>query len=89
MPDLGNLENLDDKRNWTVKVTNYQDFRKIVCACIKRMRPKGTTDADVEELIKEGGGEGMAQAIYSKGKKDFAEGRYVYNDAAAAAMNYS
>ena len=89
MPDLGNLENLDDKRNWTVKVTNYQDFRKIVCACIKRMRPKGTTDAYVEELIKEGGGEGIAQAIYSKGKKDFAEGRYVYNDAAAAAMNYS
>ena len=89
MSDLGNLENLDDKRNWTVKVTNYQDFRKIVCACIKRMRPKGTTDAYVEGLIKEGGGEGIAQAIYSKGKKDFAEGRYVYNDAAAAAMNYS
>ena len=89
MSDLGNLDNLDDKRNWTVKVTNYQDFRKIMCAYIKRLRPKGTTDADVEELIKEGGGEGIAQAMYSKNKKDFAEGRYVYSQAAAAAMNYA
>ena len=89
MSDLGNLDNLSDKRNWTVKVTNYQDFRKIMCAYIKRMRPKGTTDADVEELIKEGGGEGIAQAIYSENKKDFAEGRYVYSQAGAAAMNYS
>lgn len=52
------------------------------------MRPKGTTDADVEELIKKGGGEGIAQAMYSEGKRDFAEGRYVYNDAAAAAMSH-
>ena len=89
MSGLGNLDNIDDERNDSVIVTNYQDFRKIMCACIKRMRPKGTTDAYVEELIKEGGGEGIAQAIYSKGKKDFAEGRYVYNDTAAAAMNYS
>ena len=89
MSDLGNLDNLDDKRNWTVKVTNYQDFRKIMCAYIKSMRPKGTTDADVEELIKEGGGEGIAQAMYSEGKKNFAEGRYVYSKAAAAAMNYA
>ena len=60
-----------------------------MCAYIKRMRPKGTTDADVEELIKEGGGEGIAQAMYSENKKNFAEGRYVYSKAAAAAMNYA
>ncbi|MCH5295375.1 MAG: hypothetical protein J1F14_05690 [Treponema sp.] len=53
------------------------------------MRPKGTTDADVEELIKEGGGEGIAQAMYSENKKNFAEGRYVYSKAGAAAMNYA
>lgn len=87
MSDLGNLDNLDDKRNWTVKVTNYEDFRKIMCAHIKYAYPKAT-DADVEKLIKEGGGEGIAQAIYSENKKDFAEGRYVYSQAGAAAMNY-
>lgn len=86
---LGNFDNLDDEKNDNVVVTDYQDFRKIVCACIKAMRPKGTTDADVEELFKKGGGEGIAQAMYSEGKRDFAEGRYVYNDAAAVAMNYS
>lgn len=89
MSDLGNLDNIDDERNDSVVVTDYQDFRKIMCACIKSMRPKGTTDADVEELIKEGGGEGIAQAMYSENKKDFAEGRYVYSQACAAAMNYS
>ena len=89
MSDLGNLDNIDDERNDSVVVTNYQDFRKIVCACIKAMRPKGTTDADVEELIKKGGGEGIAQAMYSENKKNFAEGRYVYSKAAATAMNYS
>lgn len=89
MADLGNLDNLDDKRNDTVVVTNYKDYRKIVCAFIKRMRPKGTTDADVEKLIIEGGGEGMMQATFFENKKDFAEGRYVYGTAAADAMSYS
>lgn len=83
MSDLGNFDNLSDKKNWTVKVTNYQDFRKIMCAYIKDMRPKGTTDADVEELIDKGGGEGIAQAMYFENKKNFAEGRYVYSKAAA------
>lgn len=89
MSDLGNFVDLDDERRWTVKVTDYKDFRKIMCAFIKRMRPKGTTDTDVEKLIDEGGGEGIAQAMFFENKKDFAEGRYVYSTAAAAAMNYS
>lgn len=89
MSDLGNLDNIDDERNDSVVVTNYQDFRKIMCAYIKAMRPKGTTDADVEKLIDEGGGEGIAQAMFFENKKNFAEGRYVYSKAAAAAMNYS
>lgn len=83
MSDLGNLDNIDDERNDSVVVTNYQDFRKIMCAYIKDMRPKGTTDADVEELIDKGGGEGIAQAMYFENKKNFAEGRYVYSKAAA------
>ena len=87
MSDLGNLDNLDDKRNWTVKVTNYQDFRKIVCAFIKDKNPRLKTDEDIEKYIKEGGGEGIVQAMYSENKKNFAEGRYVYSKAAAAAMN--
>ena len=87
MSDLGNLDNIDDERNDSVVVTNYQDFRKIMCAYIKYAYPK-STDTDVEELIKKGGGEGIAQAIYAKNKKNFAEGRYVYSKTAAAAMNY-
>ena len=86
MSDLGNLDNLDDERNWTVKVTNYQDFHKIVCAFIDK-NPRLKTDDDIEKYIKEGGGEGIVQAMYSENKKDFAEGRYVYSQAAAAAMN--
>lgn len=55
MSYLGNFDNLDDEKNDNVVVTNYEDFRKIVCAFIKRMRPKDTTDSDVEKLIVEGG----------------------------------
>ena len=84
--DLNDLD--DQEKKWKIVVTKYEDFRKIVCAYIKRMRPEGATDADVEELIKKGGGEGIMQAIYSEGTKDFATGLYVCNDAAAAAMNY-
>ena len=87
MSDLGNLDNLSDKKNWTVKVTNYQDFRKIVGAFIRKMNPRLKTDEDIEKYIKEGGGEGIVQAMYFENKKDFAEGRYVYSQAAAAAMN--
>ncbi len=72
MADLGNLNNLDDEKNWTVAVTDYQDFRKIVCAFINRMRPKGTTDEKVEKLIEDGGGETIMQAEFNKNKKDFA-----------------
>lgn len=89
MSNLGNFVDLDDERRWTVKVTDYKDFRKIMCAYIKAMRPKGTTDADVEKLIDKGGGEGIAQATFFENKKDFAEGRYVYGTAAADAMSYS
>lgn len=43
----------------------------------------------LRSCLRKVGGEGIAQAMYSEGKRDFAEGRYVYNDAAAVAMNYS
>ena len=89
MSYLGNFDNLDDEKNDNVVVTDYQDFRKIVCAFIKRMRPKGITDSDVEKLIVEGGGEGIMQADFFDNKKNFAEGRYVYSKAAASAMTYS
>lgn len=87
MSNLGNLDNLDDERNDNVVITNYRDFRKIVCAFIREMNPRLKTDEDVEKYIKEGGGDGIVQAMYSENKKDFAEGRYVYSQAAAAAMN--
>ena len=86
MSDLGNLDNLDDERNDNVVITNYQDFRKIVCAFIREMNPRLKTDEDIEKYIAESD-EGIVQAMYSKNKKDFAEGRYVYSQAAAAAMN--
>lgn len=86
MSNLGDLNNLSDKKNWTVAVNNYKDFRKIVCAYIRAMNPRLKTDEDVEKYIAESD-EGIVQAMYSENKKDFAEGRYVYSTAAAAAMN--
>lgn len=87
MAYLGNLENLDDEKNWTVKITDYKDFRTIVKANIKYMNPN-MTDKDIEERIEEEGGYGIMDAIFNENKKDFAEGRYVYSQAGAAAMNY-
>lgn len=86
MSDLGNFDNLDDEKNDTVVVTDYKDFRKIVCAFIRAMNPRLKTDEDIEKYIDESD-EGIVQAIYSENKKHFAEGRYVYSQAAAAAMN--
>ena len=83
------LNNLRSKENWTVVVTDYSEFRKIVCAFIKTMRPKGITDVQVEELIEKGGGEGIIRAKFLKNQKDYAEGRYVFSDACAVADNYS
>ncbi|MBQ9630072.1 MAG: hypothetical protein IJR49_00590, partial [Treponema sp.] len=80
-----NLENLDSDENDRVVVTDYIEFRKIVCAYIKRMRPKGTTDTDVEKLIEEGGSESIIRAKFNRNKKDYAEGRYVFYDACAVA----
>nr|DAE33884.1 MAG TPA: hypothetical protein [Caudoviricetes sp.] len=91
MADLGNLENLDDERNANVAVTSYEDFRKIVYAFIKRMNPglNLKTDKDVDSYVKNDsfGGEGMIGSIYNERKKEFKEGRYVYDSAACAAMN--
>ncbi len=86
MSNIGNLDNLDDKANWTVSITNYADFRKIVCAFIRSRNPRLKTDEDVEKYIADSD-EGIVQAMYCKNKKNFAEGRYVYSKAAAAAMN--
>lgn len=86
MSYLGNFDNLDDERNDNVVVTNYEDFRKIVCASIRYMNPRLKTDEDIEKYIDESD-EGIVQAMYSENKKNFAEGRYVYSKAAAAAMN--
>ena len=82
------LNNLDNKENWNAVVTDYQEFRKIVCAYIKRMRPKGTTDSDVEKLIEEGGSDSIIRAKFNRNKMDYAEGRYVFSDACAVADNY-
>ena len=85
--NLGNLENLEDKKNWDVVVTNYQDFKKIVVAFIKYCNPNVKTDKDVETFIERGGGEGIIKATYSENKKYFAEGKYVYSQASVAEMN--
>nr|DAE33882.1 MAG TPA: SynN [Caudoviricetes sp.] len=87
MAYLGNLENFNDEKNWTVKITDYKDFRTIVKAKIRYMHPD-LTDKDMEECIEKGGGYGIMDAIFNENKKDFAEGRYVYSQAGAAAMNY-
>ena len=91
MAYLGNLENLDDERNWTVVVTNYEDFKKIVYAFIRQTHPRLNlkTDKDVDNYVKNdsSGGEGMIGAMYSERKKYFKEGKYVYSSASCAAMN--
>ena len=79
------FENLDNEKNYDVVVTNYKDFRKIVCACIKRDNPYIKTDEEVEKFID--GEEGIIRAKYNLNKKDYAEGKYVLNDASATAMN--
>ncbi len=86
MSYLGNFDNLDDEKNDNIVVTNYADFRKIVCAYIRFMNPRLKTEEDVEKYIAESD-EGLIQAMYCENKKNFAEGRYVYSKAAAAAMN--
>lgn len=86
MSYLGNFDNLYDEKNDNVVVTNYEDLRKIVCAFIRYMNPRLKTDEDIEKYIDESD-EGIVQAMYSENKKNFAEGRYVYSKAAAAAMN--
>lgn len=83
MSDLGNFDNLDDEKNDTVVVTDYKDFRKIVCAFIRAMNPRLKTDEDIEKYIDESD-EGIVQAMYFENQKNFAEGRYVYSKAAAA-----
>ena len=91
MAYLGNLENLDDERNWTVVVTNYEDFKEIVYAFIRQTHPRLNlkTDKDVDNYVKNdsSGGEGMIGAMYNERKKDFKEGKYVYSSASCAAMN--
>ena len=87
MAELGNLKNLDDEKNDNVVVTNYQDFRKIVCAFIKEMHYYIKTDEDVEKYIKEGGGDGIIRVMYNENKENFAQGKYVYSKAGACAMN--
>lgn len=91
MTDLGNLDNLDDERNANVVVENYNDFKKIVYAFIKRANQSLDlkTDKDVENYVKNDsfGGEGMIGAIYSERKNDFKQGKYVYSSAACASMN--
>jgi len=87
MAELGNLKNLNDERNDIVVVTNYQDFRKIVCAFIKEQHFYVKTEEDVEKYIKKGGGDDIIRVTYDRYKNDFAKGKYVYCQAAAAAMN--
>lgn len=84
MPDIIELWKKD---KWNIVVTNYEDFRKIVCEYIKQGNTWMKTDEQLEEFIKEGGGEGIICAKYHAGIKDFAKGLYVSNDAAACAMN--
>lgn len=87
MANLGNLNDLSSEENWNVVVTNYQDFKKIVVAFIKYCNPNLKTDKDVETFIERGGGEGIIKATYTENKKYFAEGKYVYGQAAVAEMN--
>lgn len=87
MAELGNLKNLDDEKNDNVVVTNYQDFRKIVCAFIKEMHAYVKTDEDVEKYIKKGGGDAIIRAMYDENKEDFAKGKYVYSKAGVSAMD--
>lgn len=84
MPDIIELW---EKDKWNIVVTNYKDFRKIVCEYIKQGNTWMTTDEAVEEFIKRGGGEGIIRSKYHEGMNDFAKGLYVSNDAAACAMN--
>ena len=79
------FDNLSNKKNWEVVVTNYNDYRKIVCAYIKAGNPHLKTDEDVEKFIN--GEEGMIRASYNLNKKDFAQGKYVVSVASATAMN--
>ena len=86
MKRFGDLSNfLNDERRWSVVVTNYQDFYKIVCEYVKRKRPEVNTTKEAEKYIEENNGEELILATYHQGKKDFAEGKYVCNDASAVA----
>ncbi len=79
------FDNLDNEKNWEVVVTNYKDYRKIVCACIKRENSYVKTDEDVENFID--GEEGIIRASFNMNKKDFAEGKYVLSIASVTATN--
>lgn len=81
------LKDVEEQYQCSVVVTNYEEFRKIVCEMIKKQHPYIKSDEEVEKFIEQGGGEGTIKAMYNENKEDFAEGRYVYSQAAAAAMN--
>ena len=78
---------MTDKEKTEVVVTEYDDFRKIVCEQIKQQHGNLKTDKDVEKFIDNGGGEGVIKSAFNENKKDFAEGKYVYSTASAVAMN--
>ena len=80
------LNNLDSKENWNAVVTDYQDFRKIVCKFTKAGNRCVQTDDEIEEFIDQGGGDGVIQAMFCENKKNFTEGRYVFSKAAAVTM---
>ena len=79
------FENLNNEKNWDVVITNYEDYRKVVVACIKQQNPHVKTNEDVEKFID--GEEGMIEASYNLNKEYFAKGKYVISVAAATVMN--
>ena len=79
------FENLSNEKNYDVVITNYEDYRKIVIACIKEQNPYLKTDKDVEKFIN--GEEGIIEASYNLNKAYFSKGKYVLSVATATAMN--
>ena len=70
MKRFGDLSNfLNDERRWSVVVTNYQDFYKIVCEYVKRKRPEVNTTKEAEKYIEENNGKELILATYHQGKK--------------------
>ncbi len=81
------LKNLSSKENWTVKITDYKDFLKIVKAYIIYMN-ENITEKNVDKRILEAGGEGIIRAAFNENKKNFANGKYVFSVASSVAGNY-